>query len=951
MAVIGNAEVIISPITRGFESSLRRQLQGMSGNVGARRAGQGLGEAFSDGFDRSLSTNPFGKFADGLRAISPEAEGARLRFQSLVRTGYVVQAALGAIVGAISSTVVSLGTLVGVLGKAAPAVAVLANAFVTLRVAMSTAKFGFGDIASAVKQATEPTAGMTKTLEELREEFQQLQFDAEQAALSEGRAALNLETAFENLRRVQDLPPNSAARREAQLAYEEADLAYRRAKDRAADLNDEVAKGMDGLKDKAAGGASDPFADLNEAQREFAEYLVTLKPLIDDLELRVSRALLPPLQEAVEILRVDLLPILQQRLPDVAGQVGEALKEMVEGVDYDRIDRIFAGMTEPFEDGGRSNLQLFGDLLGNVLDIFLQITEATAPLLNDFLTFLVDKTDEWSTTLEESDLVGFFEDAGGMAGDLGEILGNVFGGLGNLIGLTTGPGSAGEELINWLKESTEGFENMFAEDPEGGKEFFKDAMVNTRSVFSSIGALLKEILGLADNPNIALTFDKLKEGAPAMGEMLEKMIDAGPSFAGLIETITTIANELTDSDQISAFFDTLNAGAEKFLEFIQGDGFKRILDNIGPIFASLSAFGVLFDVLKFGFQAILGYMIFLSTGGGAIIDGFKKNFQAIFTKPLPKGQLGPLTQAQAAQKTMIGRFAKLARGAGIVGVIVIIISKMIEFYDKFEDFRTMVDNVFGNVKEAFERMMEPLSEIFEKLFGGEGSLLSALDPVIKFLLEVLIPILGYVFETIFNGVTFALELINNLLDVIIPVVKDIADGLGMLFEGDVLGFIGKMFEAFATLLVGAMQFVVNGIIDLINFGIRQVNSMIGGITNGPFGSFLKDVFGIDLSGVKIAEIAKVDWTGDIERRQNNQAIQDTFSGSRFGGPDARVLQSTGSATASTMAESRLRGMPEYAEYNKPTEVNVTVNAANMDPDEMARSVSRELGIAMKKGTV
>lgn len=949
MAVIGNAEVIISPITRGFEASLRRQLQGMSGNVGARRAGQGLGEAFDDGFNRSLSTNPFGKFADGLRAISPEAEGARLRFQSLVRTGYVVQAALGAIVGAVSSVVVSIGTLVGVLGKAAPAVAVLASAFVTLRVAMSTAKFGFGDIASAVKQATEPTAGMTKTLEELREEFQQLQFDAEQAALSEGRAALNLETAFENLRRVQDLPPNSAARREAQLAYEEADLAYRRAKDRAADLNDEVGKGIEGLKDDAAG--TDPFAGLNEAQREFAEYLVTLQPLIDDLELRVSRALLPPLRDAVEILRVELLPILQQRLPDVAGQVGEALKEMVDGVDYDRIDRIFAGMTEPFEDEGRSNIQLFGDLLENILDIFLQITEATAPLLNDFLTFLVDKTGEWATTMEESDLVGFFEEAGGYASDLGEIMGNVFGGLGNLIGLTTGPGSAGEELISWLKESTEGFENMFAEDPEGGKEFFRDAMVNTRSVFSSIGALLKEILGLADNPNIALTFDKLKEGAPAMGEMLEKMIDAGPSFAGLIETITTIANELTDTDQISAFFDTLNLGAEKFLEFIQTDGFKRLLDNIGPVFAALSAFGVLFDVLKFGFKVILGYMIFLSTGGGKIIAGFQKNFQAIFTKPLPKGQLGPLTQAQAAQKTMIGRFAKLARGAGIVGIIVIIISKMIEFYDKFEDFRTMVDTVFGNVKEAFERMMEPLSEIFEKLFGGEGSLLSALDPVIKFLLEVLVPILGYVFETIMNGITLALELINNLLDWIIPVVTDIADALGALFEGDILGFFSKIFEAFGTFIIGGIQFVVNSVIDLINFGIRAANDMISGIANSPFGSFLKDVFSIDLSGVKFNELAKVDWTGDIDRRQNNQAIQDTFSGSRFGGPDSRVLQSTGNATASTMAESRMRGMPEYAEYSKPTEVNVTVNAANMDPNEMASAVSRELAIAMKKGTV
>lgn len=907
----------------------------MSGNVGARRAGQGLGEAFDDGFNRSLSTNPFGKFADGLRAIAPEAESARMKFTSLVRTGYVVQAALGAIVGAVSSTVVSIGTLVGVLGKAAPAVAVLANAFVTLRVAMMTAKFGFGDIASAVKQATQPTAGMKKTLEELREEFQQLQFDAEQAALSEGRAALNLETAFENLRRVQDLPPNSAARREAQLAYEEADLAYRRAKDRAADLNDEVAKGMDGLKDKAAGGASDPFANLNEAQREFAEYLVTLKPLIDDLELRVSEALLPPLKGAVEILKTELLPILQKRLPQVAGQVGEALEQIVEGIDYDRIDRIFAGMTEPFEEGGLSNVQLFGDLLENILDIFLQITEATGPLLNDFLTFLVDKTDEWSTTMENSNLVGFFEEAGGYAADLGEILGNVFGGLGNLIGLTTGPGSAGEELITWLKESTEGFENMFAEDPKGGKEFFKDAMVNTRSVFSSIGALLKEILGLADNPNIALTFDKLKEGAPAMGEMLEKMIDAGPSFAGLIETITQIANELTDDAQISAFFDTLNEGAEKFLEFLQGDSIQRLLDRLGPIFATLSAVGVMFNVLKFGFNVMFGYLILFSDKMGVV-----KELADKFTK-------------SGGFKALFGKAPGMLKGAGLVGVIVLLISKAVEFYDKIDSFKTMVDNVFANVKDSFERMMEPLSELFNKLFGeGDGSLLSALDPVIKLILEFLIPALGNALGWIMNILTFVLEMANNLLDWVIPVVKDIADAIGMLFEGDILGFFGKIFEAFGTFIIGGMQFVINTVIDLINLGIRAANDMVSSIANGPFGSFLKDVFGIDLSGVKFNELAKVDWTGDIERRQSNEALQENYGGSRFGGADARVpLASTTNSTATTMANARMTGMPEYAEYSKPTEINVTVNAANMDPNEMASAVSRELATQTRRGTI
>lgn len=931
MAVIGNAEVIISPITKGFEAKLRRDLQGISGMLNGNRAGQNFGETFQRGFNSSISKNPMGKFADGLRNMAPEAEAAREKFQSLVRTGYVLQGVIGPLIGGLSSLVVSLGTLVGTVGKAVPAVAALANGFVALKVAMAVVKFGFGDIASAVKQATDPTKAMGKSIAELREEFQQLMFDAEEATQSESRAALKLEDAMENLRRVQDLPPNSRARREAQLAVEEADLAYRRAKDRAADLNEEVAKGQDEfIKKNQQAAGTDPFANLNEAQREFAEYLVGLKPLIDDLELDISRALLPPLKDAVDILVEDLYPVLRQRLPEVAAKAGEAMKGVAVDVtspeNLQKIDNILVEM--------QPNLELMGDLFGNILDIILSILDATGPLVNDFLTWAVGKTQEWSDTLTEMNADGrldkFFEEAGAAAADFGEIFGNIFAGIGNLIGLTTGPDSAGEGMIQWMKDGSAAFANMFSEDPEGGKQFFKDAFENAKSVMSSIGALLGEILGLADNPNIGKTFDTLKEGAPSVGEMLGKMIDAGPSFAELVVTLTEIANQLTDDKQISAFFDTLNKGAEKFKEFLDSDFAKNLLNNLGPIFATLSAVGVIFDVIRFGFNVAVGYIAYML----GFFDPVMNFFSGL------KGGKG------------LGGLAKLLKGGGIIGLIILLISKATEFYNTIDSFKQMVDNVFANVKESFERMMQPLSELFEKLFGeGEGSLLTALNPVIELILNFLIPALGNALSWIMNILTFVLEMANNLLDWVIPVVKDIADAIGLLFEGDVLGFLRKIFEAFGTFILGGIQFVVNSVIDLLNFVIRAANDMLSGITNGPFGSFLKDVFGLDLSGVKIPEIAKVDWTGDIEKRQNNQALQEGYGGSRFGGADARApMSSTVNATAN--ATTRITGLPAYAEYQKPTnEINVTVNAQAMDPNEMASAVSREIAISMKKGSI
>lgn len=960
MAIIGSAEIIVTPITRGFEGKLRNQLRDIQGTLGGfgRRAGQSLGDAFTQGFQQSASGNIFGQLSDGLKSMVPDAEMAREKFQTLVRVGYVLQAAIGAIVGALSSVIVSLGTLIGVLGRAAPAVAVLANAFVLLRTAMATAKFGFGDIASAVKQATEPSNALGKSIAELNEEFQQLQFQAEEAALSEGRAALNLEKAFENIQRLADLPPNSSARREAQLAYEEAELAYRRAKDRTRDLNEEVAKGPEAL-NKAS--ANNPYAGLNEAQEEFARKLVGLKPILDELELDISRAFLPPLSEAVDILVDDIYPVLKRQLPTVAKQTGEAIEGIIAGIDPATVESILKGFTEPFEDGGRSNIQLFGDLLNNVLDIFLQIVEATGPLLSDFLTFLVDKTDEWGTKLEETDLVAFFQGAGEYAGGLGEVIGNVFKGLGNLIGLTTGPDSAGQDMLEWMKNATGEFANMFSEDPEAGKQFFRDAFGNAQAVFSSIGALIDEILKLADNPNIGETFKTLEEGAPALGEMLGKMIDAGPSFAEFLKTVTEIANELTDSAQISAFFDTLNTGAETFRDFVQSESFKRLLDNLGPIFASLSAVGILFDVLRFGFKTILGYFIFMSAGGGKLIAGLKgglENVRNLFVKPLPKGQMGPLTQAQTAQKTMLGKFGKIAKGAGIVGLIITIIAKMVEFYDKFVDFRNMVDTAMSDVKAAFDRFLEPLGELFEKIFGGEdgGGLMGALDPLLKFLLELIIPNLAFALEQVLNILTFVLEMANNLLDWVLPVITDIGEALGALFEGDIYGFFENIAQAFIGWFVGMGQFLVNSVIDLINFMIRSLNNMVGSISNSPFGDFLRDVLGIDLGKMKLGELAKVDWVGDMKRDETARNISSAMAagaagGQSFGGPDRLALRSATSNNAQAYTESAIRGMPEYAEYSKnsPT-VQVTVNAPQgMNAKEIGVVAGTEIAGAIRRG--
>lgn len=948
MAVIGHAEIVVTAITKNFENQLKKSMGGISKSM-STRAGRNLGDGFADGFARSNANNMFGKLADGIQSLAPQAESARKQFQSLVRTGYTVSAVMGLVAGGISSVVVSIGPLIGSLMRAAPAAATLVTVMTTLTVAMRVARFAFGNIAGAVRNAVAPNQALGKSLKEVREEFQQLQFDAEDAALSEKRASLNLEKAMNNLRRMQDLPPNSAARREAELEVEEAELALRRAKDRTKDLNEEVAKGPEALA-KAAGGA-DPFAGLNRYQRKFAEYLVSLQPKFDKLRTAMSKAFLTPLQEAVEILMKELFPILDRRLPEVAGKVGDAMKgiaiQLSTPENAAKLDGILTTM--------QPNILLIGEIFGDILDIILSIVGATDELATEFLTYVRDVTKEWADELnratEDGSLVAFFKAAAEEAKKWWVVVQNIFGGFQNLMKLTTGPGSAGEVMLEWFTEASAEFKNMFAEDPDAGKKFFRDAMINAKAVLGAIGDFVIEILKVADNPNIATAFNTLGEAAPAFGEMLDKIVDAAPSFAELVVTIVEIINSLTDGDQISAFFDTLNTAATGLKDTLESPFVKKMLEDLGPLAATLSALGVIFDVLKFGAFVALGYMAFMLNK----ISGL-------------------LTPVNDGVKGTGGGFKNLGRmikGAGIVGLIILVITKIVEFYEKFEDFREIVDNTVANVGDSFSGVFEQLGILFDNIFGGQdgGGLLGVLDPILKFLLEAIIPGLGFVLSTIANVVETAISLVNTALEAFMPAFESLFEAVGLLLDGDFMGFLRKLLEGIGLFVLGAIQAVINGVIDLLNGGLRFINDWIQSIANGPFGRFLKEKLGIDIAGVKLQEIAKVEWVQDVKRKQQNDAIKASFSQrTRADGTPKLALGATvypsSGGTMVTVAEA---GRPERIEPLDPNGLSKrdmaliqqlsgggpTINvypSAGMDERELSELVSRRIAFEVRKGS-
>ncbi len=943
MAVIGHAEIIVRAVTNNFEKELKSTLSNISKSVSIG-AGRQIGDGFADGFNRSNAASIFGKLSDGLRSMVPEAEGAREAFQSLTRTGFVLQGALGLIVGAISSVVVSIGPLIGSLLAAAPAAVALANGLVAIQLASRVGKAAFGDITGAVSNATKAQTGYGRALEDALEKLRQLRFEAEEAALSQERAALNLESAREALLRAQEFPVNSRERREAELQFREAELAYRRAKDRNNQTKKELAKGVQGQM-SGGGAGSDPFAELNSAQKAFAQYLVRLQPRFQKLELSLSKAFLPPLKDAVEILMKELMPILESELPGVAKTTGDALKgiaiEASTPENAARLQKIFSN-SNPI-------IKKVGDIIENLLTSILTILEASDGVAQTFFTWLETLTGGWADSLEmmgeDGSLKKFFEDAGTEAAKWGTIIGNIFDGFGNLITLTTGPGSAGEYMLEWFTEASEGFKNMFADDPEAGKQFFKDAMVNARSVLSSIGALISEILGVADNPNIAVAFDTLKEGAPSIGNMLDSMIDAAPSFANLITTVTKIAEGLVDEGQLEGFFDTLNEGAEALLGVINTDAFKKIMDNIGPIIGALSALGVIVDAVFFAFQVAVGYFAFALGLFDKPIAGLKTAFGAIkgfFMSPL-KG--------------------------GLLAVVILLITKTVEFYNRFQDFRDMIDGVAAGIGDAFGNLGESLGGLFEALMGEEGigGLLAMLDPIIKKVLEIIIPFIGGVIEFVINAISTAIDFITSIVKSIMDVIGGIADGIKAIFKGDIVGGLMQIIGAAVNTIVGVVQGILNAVITAINVFIDFVNGIISSVSNSPAAQYL----GFELQ--PLAKIEMLDFTGLVRNgfAGGNKPTSSAGEGNRFKNLTPRmaeggVVYPSDGGTMVTVAEV---GRPERIEPLDPNglserdkamiqelsggsgvEVNVYA-APGMDINELTRAISRQMAMEIKRGAI
>jgi hypothetical protein len=872
MAVVGDAYIVVRAITTGFEKEVRNAAKNINLDGDGRRIGQNFSNGFSDGMGKNLIRS----FSD----FSSKALAARRSFQSLIRTGYTLGPALSVLVSSVGSLAGGFLSLVAAAGALIPSLTSLLGIFTSLGLAALVTASAFSGVSNAIsaglkkssagakadasakiaalrriesaqenlvdadERLTEAQEDLNEALKDGREELQQLGFDAEDAAISEKKAAIELEKARETLARVQDLPPNSRARREAQLAFAEAELNYRKSKDRNKDLQQQqsdLVEKSKGVSDELLNVAKATFPDV---QDEGLLRLISATDTAQDAFKSVQQAAKAKARAERDALRAqeeakdagsgaagadafaDSLSGLSKEAQDfvkfIVNEFAPALKKLR--------DAAAAGLFPGLEDGLR---RLKDELFPELEPLFKGLAEAVADAFNSIVDSIVDVENKL-------DLAKVFKTSEYVVRGFGKVFGNTYD---SILSLLVGADSQTRRFVDFLEKKTGEFAKFLDTKQASGEldAFFKkygDIAASIGGIFGNAVSGIVNVIKSAFTPGgggyviidwlteVTAGFEKFFEKPAGADWLRETTINATKALSSIGAFIKEILKAGADPN-VGKFWDTLKQAAPSFGNILTG------LNSAGPAFAEFlvtltkfievtlssgaiqtffntlnTALSVVVNILSdpaikklfdtgariLAFFSALGLIIAVVKFGFFVISGTILNVVGVFSKlsgaiTLIKAGFGFLSVVTGVA---VGPLVLIAAAiAAVVAVIVIA-------YNKSEIFREavakLIDAVGSALKGAFDTVKEALSEL-APVFEGFGEIFKKIG---DFIGKYIVPIFQFV-------LTNAIDIFAEAIALAIRIVK----GLWEIITGNPIEGLKTIFGALGKFIVNGLKAIWN----------------------------------------------------------------------------------------------------------------------------------------------
>jgi len=851
MAVVGSAYVVVRAITSGFDKDVKRS------------------------------------FAD----FNRQALASRAKFQGLVRTGYALGplvaqllSSFGALAGglvslgaAVVATIPQLVTLAGVFTSLGLAALVTASAFSGVTKAISAglkkstasakedanAKIAAARrieaaqeaLADADERLTEAQNDLNKALKDGREELQQLGFDAEDAALNEKKAAIELEKARETLARVQDLPPNSRARREAQLAFAEAELNYRKSKDRNKDLQQQQSDLVDKSKNvskelldvakatfpdvqdegllrliSATDTAQDAFKNVQQAAKakaraerdalraqedakkeasggggvdQFAEALNDLSPAAQSFVKFIIDEFIPALKRLRDAAAEGLFPGLEAGLKRLKDELFPDLEKSFYNLGQS-VGRAFNSIVDSMVDlENKADLQKvfdqagyvvegFGKIFGNVYDSILSLLVGADSQVRRFVDFLVKKSGEFAKFLDTKQASGELDAFFKKTGDIAAQIGEIFG---NMV----------SGIVNTTKA---------AFTPGGGGYIILDWLKEVTAGFETFSGsaegqekLSNWLAGTAENTKSILGTigayikEILKAGAdPNVGKFWNTLREGSTSFGSLLTSLNAggpaLANFIVSMIKFAEI--TLTTGAiQNFFNILAG--------AINTVVNVLSSPGVkfLFDLgskllaISLAFGTISKVIVFAGEVMAGSLMALGRAAMFLFNPIQSLGlaylRLGPVLAPIAASLGLsVGAFM------AVIAVVTALVALFVGMYNQSEIFREaigkLIDAVGGALKGAFDTVKGALAEFKPQIEGVSGVLKTLGDFAGKYIVPLFQFTLVAAIKVFSEAIAAALRVARGLWEIL----------------------TGNPIEGIKTIFGAVGKFIVNSIVGIWN---------------------------------------------------------------------------------------------------------------------------------------
>lgn len=616
---------------------------------------------------------------------------------------------------------------------------------------------------------------LNKARDDAREKIQQLRFEVEGGAISEKKARLEFEKARDSLQRVQDLPPNSRARQEAELAFAEADLNLRKAIDRNLDLK----KAEEGATRAGVEGSDQVVAakqEILDAQQDETDAAINAAKAVRD----AARAQTEAAQAAAD-----------------AAAGGRVEREL---------NRRIAAAREAVQDAENAA----ADAASGGFDAYRKALEKLSPEAQSFVKFLIDQQEAFAglraaagrelfPKLEKAltIIIGKFEELEPLLQETGSILGDIaldfaetffqgenFERLKSVWSTNnTLLGNLGGTVVNLLEgflvllQAAEPLITAFGEWALNTSEAWK----NTKLLQEQNGELAATFQGVKDKITIlADTFGQLKDAFGTIGDVINA--PGGPG-----EQLLTYFK-----DSAASFNEFIQAGAKdgSLREFFTNSvtNFTKILDLVGKIVGGFLTLGA-------------------SPGVGQFLDSLIKVTETF-------NQVGESISGEDGAIAQIGlfleQFAILFKNLSDSGAIEV-------FFQVLTGALQIVNAILSN--EIVQGVLKFLGFIF-----AVGAALGRIISVVKFfgkafagiILQILGPKLGGAILLWFKGLPGKLLI----------ALKGLSVAVVNFFFGTLLPFLGRVAITVLRFLTGPWGLLITAVALTIGFIIKYWDEIV-----------------------------------------------------------------------------------------------------------------------------